>query len=248
MWLLNIFTEGISVGIALWPNKTRSHQQTWNSRGWSREVFGDSCPIRCWSWCCCVCQVGSIDCQRTISMNWMASQFSRANCHFLTISRANPEFRKTLINTVPGSEPLLKIFLQEEGNVVSEASKSISNATHKVIGVKDSIVGYFGDDKPSSKPAEKAPPTTATPSKSTEYLFFDLSNWMTLFIVCVKIGASSSPVAAPPMPSLTAPKPTTSPPSAPKPSKSAAPVAEPKPSEPLKLPPILTQPLPQTWV
>lgn len=89
----------------------------------------------------------------------------------VVIYRANPEFRKTLINTVPGSEPLLKIFLQEEGNVVSEASKSISNATQKVIGVKDSIVGYFGDDKPS-KPAEKAPPTAATPSKSMEYLLY----------------------------------------------------------------------------
>lgn len=97
-------------------------------------------------------------------------------CHFSLIIflylvfRANPEFRKKLINTVPGSEPLLKIFLQEEGNVVSEASKSISNATQKVIGVKDSIVGYFGDDKPS-KSAEKAPTTTAAPSKSMTHLF-----------------------------------------------------------------------------
>lgn len=85
--------------------------------------------------------------------------------------RASPEFRKTLINTVPGSEPLLKIFLQEEGNAVSEATKSISNATQKVIGVKDSIVGYFGADTPS-KPAEKASsaattPTATAPSKST---------------------------------------------------------------------------------
>lgn len=61
----------------------------------------------------------------------------------------------------------MKIFLQEEGNAVSEATKSISNATQKVIGVKDSIVGYFGDDK-SSKAAENAPKTTAAaaPTKS----------------------------------------------------------------------------------
>lgn len=160
MWCLMIFVAGISVGVALWPNKTHSHQQPWNSRGWNREVFGDSCSIRCWSWRCCICKVSSNRAgQRTIfgSHHISASFF---------LYRSNPEFRKTLINTVPGSEPLLKIFLQEEGNVVSEASKSISNATQKVIGVKDSIVGYFGDDKPS-KPAEKAPPATAAPSKST---------------------------------------------------------------------------------
>lgn len=63
---------------------------------------------------------------------------------------------------------MLKIFLQEEGNAVSEATKSISNATQKVIGVKDSIAGYFGADTPS-KPTEKAPPTVA-PTKSMSYL------------------------------------------------------------------------------
>lgn len=40
---------------------------------------------------------------------------------------------------------------------MSEASKSIHGATQKVIGVKDSIVGYFGDDK-SAKPADKPAP------------------------------------------------------------------------------------------
>lgn len=98
----------------------------------------------------------------------------------MPIFRASPEFRKTLINTVPGSEALLKIFLQEEGNAVSEATKSISNATQKVIGVKDSIAGYFGADTPS-KSAEKTSSATsaATPSKSMKYLnlfFTFLSN------------------------------------------------------------------------
>lgn len=76
---------------------------------------------------------------------------------FSTFDSADKDFRKTLVDTVPLAEPLLKIFLQEEGNAVSEASKSIKGATQKVIGVKDSIVGYFGDDK-STKPAEKSAP------------------------------------------------------------------------------------------
>lgn len=53
---------------------------------------------------------------------------------------------------------MLKIFLQEEGNAVSEASKSIQGATQKVVGVKDSIVGYFSDEKSAEKPAEKSTP------------------------------------------------------------------------------------------
>lgn len=176
MRLLIHFITGISVGIALWPNKTHSHKQPWNSRGWSREVFGDSGSVRCWSWCCCVCQVGPTANYFAIERHLTCISFLSLQIVFLFDSRSNPEFRKTLINTVPGSEPLLKIFLQEEGNVVSEASKSISNATQKVIGVKDSIVGYFGDDKPS-KPAEKSPPATATPSKSMQYLFCFPSDW-----------------------------------------------------------------------
>lgn len=71
------------------------------------------------------------------------------------IYRSDEKFRKTLVDTVPGADSLLKVLLQEEGNAVSEATKSINNATQKVIDVKDSIVGYFGDEK-SAKPAEKA--------------------------------------------------------------------------------------------
>lgn len=73
------------------------------------------------------------------------------------IYRSDEKFRKTLVDTVPGADSLLKVLLQEEGNAVSEATKSINNATQKVIDVKDSIVGYFGDEK-SAKPAEKAAP------------------------------------------------------------------------------------------
>lgn len=68
-----------------------------------------------------------------------------------------------------------------------------------------------------------------------------------------KLGTSSSAaVASPPLPSITAPKPTSSAPSAASaasaPKKSAPPPVESKPSEPIKLPPILSQPLPQTFV
>lgn len=65
---------------------------------------------------------------------------------------------------------MLKILLQEDGNAISEASKSISSATQKVVDVKDSIVGYFGDDK---KPAEKS-----APSKSIAYIFLFVNFWI----------------------------------------------------------------------
>lgn len=73
---------------------------------------------------------------------------------------------------MPGADSLLKILLQEEGNAVSEASKSINNATQKVIGVKDSIVGYFGDDK-SAKPTEKA----ASVKSVFRFVLLEIPNW-----------------------------------------------------------------------
>lgn len=149
-----------------------------------------------------------------------------AGAGVVAYAKSDEKFRKTLVDTVPGADSLLKVLLQEEGNAVSEATKSINNATQKVIDVKDSIVGYFGDEKPA-KPAEKAAPVKSS---------------------------SSSAVASPPLPSITAPKPTAATEtSAPKKSPAAEskpvtkPVAEPKPSEPIKLPPVLTQPLPQTF-
>lgn len=168
--------------------------------------------------------------------------------------RADEKFRKTLVTTVPLSDALLKILLQEEGNAISEASKSIQGATQKVVGVKDSIVGYFGDDK-SAKSAEKPAPAKSMAPNAT-YIRFEI------FLIHIsfewKIGNASSAVASPPLPSITAPKPTaSSPPSESPAPKKAAPAAKPKvteekpqaapkPSEPVKLPPVLTQPLPQT--
>lgn len=69
------------------------------------------------------------------------------------ICRSNPEFRKTLVDSVPGIEPVLKVVLQEEGNVVSEVAKPIKSAAQKVVDVKDSVVGYFSDEKPATKTA-----------------------------------------------------------------------------------------------
>lgn len=66
---------------------------------------------------------------------------------------------------------MLKILLQEDGNAISEASKSISSATQKVVDVKDSIVGYFGDDK---KPAEKSAPNKSMTRNFVYFLKFCL--------------------------------------------------------------------------
>lgn len=90
---------------------------------------------------------------------WNLIQFI---CDALSIFRADKDFRKTLVDSVPMADSLLKILLQEEGNAVSEASKSIQGATQKVIGVKDSIVGYFGEEKPA-KPTEKPAPAKSMP-------------------------------------------------------------------------------------
>lgn len=53
---------------------------------------------------------------------------------------------------------MLKVVLQEDGNIVSEASKTINQATQKVVGVKDTVTGYFS----GSKSAEEEKPV---PSK-----------------------------------------------------------------------------------
>lgn len=59
------------------------------------------------------------------------------------------------METVPAIEPVLKILLQEEGNAVSEAKKSIDSATQKVLDAKDTVAGYFGAEP---KHEEKAAP------------------------------------------------------------------------------------------
>lgn len=58
----------------------------------------------------------------------------------------------------------MKVVLQEEGNVVSEATKPIKGAAQKVIDAKDTVVGYFSSDKSAEKPA---------PAKS---MFFTIRN------------------------------------------------------------------------
>lgn len=63
------------------------------------------------------------------------------------------------MSSAPAIEPVLKVLLQEDGNAVSEASKSIKNATQKVIHVKDTVFGYFGNEK--AKPAPAAPTSTS---------------------------------------------------------------------------------------
>lgn len=63
------------------------------------------------------------------------------------------QFRKTLVDTVPGIDPVLKVLLQEEGNALSEAKKSIDSATEKVIGAKDTVASYFGSETKHEEPA-----------------------------------------------------------------------------------------------
>lgn len=67
--------------------------------------------------------------------------------------RSDKEFRQSLVSSVPAIEPVLKVLLQEEGNAVSEATKSINNATQKVVNAKDTVIGFFGADKPAPAPA-----------------------------------------------------------------------------------------------
>ncbi|KAG4075514.1 hypothetical protein HA402_003339 [Bradysia odoriphaga] len=70
------------------------------------------------------------------------------------------KFRQTLVSNVPGAESILKILLQEEGNAIDEASKSIGKATQKVSEFSSNVTGYFGGKKldepaPAAKPKEK---------------------------------------------------------------------------------------------
>lgn len=58
--------------------------------------------------------------------------------------RYDEKFRKTLVETVPGIDPVLKVFLNEEGNALDEAGKSISKATQKVSEMSSTVTGYFG--------------------------------------------------------------------------------------------------------
>lgn len=64
-----------------------------------------------------------------------------------------------MVESVPGIEPVLKVLLQEDGNALESASKSISNATQKVSDVTQkvsdvtsSVTGYFSGSKLDEKP------------------------------------------------------------------------------------------------
>lgn len=74
------------------------------------------------------------------------------------------EFRKTLVETIPGIDPVLKVLLREEGNAVSEVKKSIDSATQKVIDAKDTVAGYFGTE---TKHDEKPAPAKGIPFHSS---------------------------------------------------------------------------------
>lgn len=67
------------------------------------------------------------------------------------IPRENKAFRQTLVDNIPGIEPVLKVLLQEEGNALQEVSKSVSNTTQKVVDVKDTVFGFFGGSKEEEK-------------------------------------------------------------------------------------------------
>lgn len=65
----------------------------------------------------------------------------------INFSRYDDKFRQTLVSNVPGAESILKILLQEEGNAIDEATKSIGKATQKVSDFSSSVTGYFGGNK-----------------------------------------------------------------------------------------------------
>lgn len=66
---------------------------------------------------------------------------------------------------VPGIEPVLKVVLQEEGNALDEATKSISQATQKVTDLTSSVTGYFS----GSKVDEPTKPIVPAPTKRNGY-------------------------------------------------------------------------------
>lgn len=86
---------------------------------------------------------------------------------FTPPSRQNDQFKKLLIESVPGIEPVLKVLLQEDGNALESASKSLGRATQTVsdIGTKVSgigskvsdlsgtVTGFFGGSKAPEAPA-----------------------------------------------------------------------------------------------
>lgn len=93
---------------------------------------------------------------------------------FVAFRRHDDQFRKLLVESVPGIEPVLKVLLQEDGNALESATKTISQAGKtvsdfgttvsgiggKVSDVTSSVTGFFG--------GSPAVPEKASPSKARE--------------------------------------------------------------------------------
>lgn len=58
--------------------------------------------------------------------------------------RHDDQFKKLLIESIPGIEPVLKVLLQEDGNALESASKSLGKATQKVSDFGSSVADLGG--------------------------------------------------------------------------------------------------------
>lgn len=68
----------------------------------------------------------------------------------ITYAKYDEGFRKTLIQTIPGAEPALNYFLEE-----NEIGKKFDEA-------KDSVIGLFGSSNDTPKKADIIPPPLAS--------------------------------------------------------------------------------------
>lgn len=81
--------------------------------------------------------------------------------------RYDDKFRQTLVQNIPGIDPVLKVLLREEGNAFDEASKSINQAAKKVSEYSNTVTGYFGSSKEDKPKAEHV----STPKRKAVFLF-----------------------------------------------------------------------------
>lgn len=72
--------------------------------------------------------------------------------------RHDAQFKRLLIESVPGIEPVLKVLLQEEGNALESVTKTFNQATEKVSDISSIVTGFIG--------GSKAPDTPVTSLKS----------------------------------------------------------------------------------
>lgn len=86
----------------------------------------------------------------------------------LLFFRNDEKFRKYLQLNVPGIEPVLKVVLQEEGNALDEATKSISQTTKKVTDLTSTVTGYFS----GTKLDEPSKPSAIASTKRNAFFFF----------------------------------------------------------------------------